>query len=115
MTAYELANDWQSRFSDHKLEERIGWHRDNGLVFITRDLLVLANEARYTDGDLELVAPPNAWFIELAVSSRKMRLLDILNVLPVEREWVTWCRRGGDKLHAHSWAVLSECLNRGAI
>jgi hypothetical protein len=115
MTAYEIASSWQLKFSNHKLEDRINWHQNNGLVFITPGLLVLANEARYTEGDLELGAAPNAWFIELAVRvGGKMRLLDIFNVLPVERDWVTWCRRGSDKLHAHRWGALSEFLNRGA-
>ena len=112
MTAYEIANKWQLQYGEEPLQERIDWHKDFGLVFITKKLFILATEVYYNtkEEDLDMFTlHPNAWFIELAASSDKMTpIREIMRVLPTKREWVLWCRDGINKLHSYNWDKLAR-------
>lgn len=112
MTAYEIAEEWQTNYTNTPLEERIEWHKKNGLVFITPKIFVIASEVYFDkeqeDIDMETTSP-NAWFIELATSSDKMTpIREIMRVLPTKREWVLWCRDGINKLHSYNWDKLAR-------
>lgn len=112
MTAYDIADEWQRRHSYIPLEERIEWHKRNGLIFITKKLFIIACESYYNQNeeDLEMNATnPNAWFIELAASSdRTIPLREIMAVLPNKQDFVLWCRRGINRLHTYNWDKLAR-------
>ena len=112
MTAYEIAEEWQTNYTNTPLEERIEWHKKNGLVFITPKLFVIASEVYFDkeqeDIDMETTSQ-NAWLIELATRSDKMTpIREIMRVLPTKREWVLWCRDGINKLHSYNWDKLAR-------
>ena len=47
MNAYELAQEWQNKYGEDSLEERIEWHKKFGLVYVTPKLFILASELTY--------------------------------------------------------------------
>jgi hypothetical protein len=107
MTAYDLANKWQLQYGEEPLQERIDWHKDFGLVFITKKLFILASELNYDpetkDIDMQ-TSNTNAWFIELAANATSESVFKhIVRILPNKQEWTLWFRRGSDKLHAYKW------------
>jgi hypothetical protein len=107
MTAYEIANKWQLQYGDESLQERIDWHKEFGLVFITPKIFILASELNYNPLTKYLdmqTSNTNAWFIELAANATGESLFEhIKRILPNKKEWVLWLRRGSSKLHAYKW------------
>ena len=107
MNAYEIAEEWQKKYGDETLQERIEWHQKFGLVFITPKIFILANELTYDPITKDLYMHntfPNAWFIELAANaSNESVFKNIVRILPNKQEWTLWFRRGSDKLHAYKW------------
>jgi hypothetical protein len=107
MNAYEIAEEWQKKYGDETLQERIEWHQKFGLVFITPKIFILASEFNYDPITKNLhmqTANNNAWFIELAANATGESLFEhIKRILPNKQDWVLWYRRGADNLHAYNW------------
>jgi hypothetical protein len=112
MNAYEIAEEWQKKYGEGTLQERIEWNQKFGLVFITPKIFILANEVYYNieEEDLDMTsANPNAWFIELAASSNPMTpIKEIMRALPSKQEFVIWVKRNVNKLHAYKWDKLAR-------
>jgi hypothetical protein len=107
MNAYELAQEWQNKYGEDTLEERIEWHKKFGLVYVTPKLFILASELTYDPITKDLYMHntfTNAWFIELAINASDESLFEhVKRVLPNKAEWVVWYRNSVEKVHAYKW------------
>jgi hypothetical protein len=111
MNAYEIAEEWQKKYGEGTLQERIEWHKNFGLVYITPTLFFIANEVYYDYEEKFLymnVTNTNSWFIELATNtdhnmSFKEKMKKMMQILPSKKDFVLWYRRESYLLHCYKW------------
>ena len=110
MTAWQIAQQWIQQNTDTTFEEALTRNVESGLVHASSQHFLLAHEAHYNPQNpipLMYDLPPNAWFVELFVSTTKLNpIREFLNIIREAREYVLWCRRGTDKLRVNTWSQM---------
>jgi hypothetical protein len=108
MTPWRRAYESVTKYSAGDFAEMVSWHMDNGFVFSSPEVFMLAHMVAW-DGEKEVAGEPNAYFIELAASAGRVNLLaEMRRIAPHAVEWVLWRRRGEARVRSFRWEKLDK-------
>ena len=106
---WEIAQNFLAKKGTISLQRLVEEYMENGLVFSTSNVLLLAKEINWNPENKSIqtdILEPNAWFVELCciIDSNKFFIKDILNLASQPRLWAVWMRR--NKYKAYTWEAL---------
>lgn len=106
---WEIAQNFLAKKGTISLQRLVEEYMENGLVFSTSNVLLLAKEINWNPENKSIqtdILEPNAWFVELCciIDSNKFFIKDILNLASRPRPWAVWMRR--NKYKAYTWEAL---------
>jgi hypothetical protein len=106
---WEIAQNFLAKKGTISLQRLVEEYMENGLVFSTSNVLLLAKEINWNPENKSIqtdILEPNAWFVELCciIDSSKFFIKDILNLASQPRLWAVWMRR--NKYKAYTWEAL---------
>ena len=106
---WEIAQNFLAKKGTTSLQRLVEEYMENGLVFSTSNVLLLAKEVNWCSKSNSIqtdILEPNAWFIELCciLNTKNFFVKDILNLASRPHPWAVWMRR--NKYKAYTWEAL---------
>jgi hypothetical protein len=104
MTALQIARDWHRKYvPERTFEIALEYYLLHGLVHVTPEIFLCAEELHW-DGEKAIMdRTPNAWFVYMAAATgTENPVREMVRVAPRPQPFVLWSRHNnGLRVHRH--------------
>lgn len=104
MTALQIARDWHRKYvPERTFEIALEYYLLHGLVHVTPNVFLCAEELHWNGEKAEMDKEPNAWFVYMAAATgTENPVREMVRIAPNPQPFVIWSRNNnGLRVYRH--------------